>query len=129
MKNTKEKAVDVNVATPGDDGPSPLAPTGQPGDPVDPIPTVATTTTAPAGDEKPADTAAAAKPAAPKRTALEIAIARGWMPSDGSTPRSTREWPNWWKYSAAFAGKPAGWEVTEADFDKAVDTAINSIHG
>jgi hypothetical protein len=61
-----------------------------------------------------------------RRTAEEIAIARGWLPADGTKPRSLRDWPNWWKFAAAFGHKPAGQEVTEAEFDKAVTAAINA---
>ncbi len=69
-------------------------------------------------------------PAQARRTAEEVALARGWLPAfiEGPGGRPTKN-PNWWRYAAAFGHRPQGQEVTEQEFDAAVDAAINTIHG
>lgn len=71
-----------------------------------------------------------APPADVKRTAEEIATARGWLPpfTEGPGGRMVKN-ENWWRFAAAFGHRPQGQEVTEKEFDAAVHAAINATHG
>lgn len=97
-----------------------------------------------------AEKAPKAAPAPAMKTIEEWAAAKGYLPQElppldptrkaaatltiGSAAvlgLPTRHNPEFWKFAAAKAGNGwvNGFEITEADFDKAIDAHTNLIHG
>jgi hypothetical protein len=79
----------------------------------------------------------AAEPTAPapeRRTAEEWAALKGHTPQfidvtfPGARAQPQQLNPKWWTYAAAKTAWPIGQELTEAEFDAAIEAATNQTH-
>jgi hypothetical protein len=93
-------------------------------------------TTPEADAEETTETTTASAPPAPKKTVEEWALAAGMLPEHfvvpapaGHLPVAPRHNPKFWMFNGARAGSrwPQGAEVTEAEFDAAIEKATTGV--